>query len=100
MSETDRFTAEVLDPSGNTDHAATYAGFVKYAVALSLACFCILTSLVMFGFGPSGAVFYGFAGLIIGLVSIIIDIRLGSGNWMLSGVVLAVFALLTAMAVA
>ena len=99
MSGHDRFTAETLDPAGTTDHAATYKGFVKYAVALSMACFIILTSLCLFAFGPVGSLFYGFAGLIIGAIALIIDIRIGSGNWILSGVVAGLFALFAAMLV-
>jgi hypothetical protein len=99
MSGENRFTAEVLDPSGSTDHAATYAAFVKYAVALSFACFMILVSLCWFAFGPTGAIFYGFAGLIIGLICVIIDTRVSSGMWLLSGGFGVIYALLTAMAV-
>lgn len=101
MAGDNRFTADVLDPSGSTDHAATYAGFIKYSVALGIACFVILTSLCIFAFAPSGALSMtlGFGGLIIGLLSVIVDIRIGSGKWLLSGGVAAVFALLAAMAV-
>jgi hypothetical protein len=99
MSGHDRFTAETLDPTGTTDHAATYKGFVKYSVALCIACFVILTSLCLFAFGPVGSLFYGFAGLIIGLIALVIDIRVGSGNWILSGVVAGLFALIAAMLV-
>ena len=99
MSGHDRFTAENLDPSGSTDHAATYKGFIKYSVALCIACFIILTSLCLFAFGPVGSIFYGFAGLIIGAIALIIDIRMGSGNWLLSGGVAALFALFAAMLV-
>lgn len=101
MAGDNRFTADVLDPSGSTDHAATYAGFIKYSVALGIACFVILTSLCIFAFAPSGALSMtlGFGGLIIGLLSVVVDIRIGSGKWLLSGGVAAVFALLAAMAV-
>ncbi len=99
MSGHDRFTAEILDPAGSTDHAATYNAFVKYAVALSIACFIILTSLCLFAFGPTGSIFYGFGGLIVGLIALIIDLRIGSGNWLLSGAVAVLFALFAAMLV-
>jgi hypothetical protein len=101
MAGDNRFTADVLDSTG-TDHAATYAGFIKFSVALAMACFVILTALCVFAFAPSGAMslVLGFGGLIIGLLSIIVDIRIGSGKWLLSGAVAAVFALLAAMAVA
>ena len=99
MSGHDRFTAETLDPAGTTDHAATYKGFVKYSVVLSIACFIILTSLCLFAFGPVGSLYYGFAGLIIGAIALIIDVRVGSGNWILSGTVAALFALFAAMLV-
>lgn len=99
MSEHDRFTPDILDPSGTTDHAETYKGFVKYSVVLSIACFIILTSLCLFAFGPVGSIFYGFAGLIIGAIALIIDVRVGSGNWLLSGAVAGLFALFAAMLV-
>ena len=99
MSGHDRFTAEILDPAGTTDHAATYRAFVKYSVALSIACFIILTSLCLFAFGPVGSIFYGFGGLIVGLIALIIDVRIGSGNWLLSGAVAVLFALFAAMLV-
>ena len=102
MTGHDRFSADVLDPRGATDHAATYKSFVKYSVALCIACFVVLVALCVFAFAPSGGfyVFFGFAGLIAGLLSIVIDIRIGSGRWLLSGLVAAVFALLAAMSVA
>jgi sorbitol-specific phosphotransferase system component IIBC len=99
MAGENRFTADVLDASGATDHAATYEGFIKYSVALAIACFVVLTALCIFAFAPSGALslFMGFGGLIVGLLAVIIDIRIGSGKWLLSGAVAAVFALLAAM---
>lgn len=102
MAGDNRFTAEVLDGSGRTDHAATYEGFIKYSVALGIACFVILTALCIFAFAPSGAMslILGFGGLIVGLLAVIIDIRIGSGKWLLSGAVAAVFALLAAMTMA
>lgn len=99
MSGHDRFTAETLDPAGTTDHASTYKAFVKFSVALSIACFIILTSLCLFAFGPAGSLFYGFGGLVIGLIVLIIDIRIGSGNWIRSGAFAALFALFAAMLV-
>jgi len=102
MAGDNRFTADALDPSGATDHAATYAGFIKFSVALGIACFVILTALCIFAFAPSGAMslVLGFGGLIAGLLAVIVDIRLGSGKWLLSGAVAAVFALLAAMMMA
>jgi hypothetical protein len=99
MAGENRFTADVLDASGATDHAATYEGFIKYSVALAIACFVVLTALSIFAFAPSGALslVIGFGGLIVGLLAVIIDIRIGSGKWLLSGAVSAVFALLAAM---
>jgi hypothetical protein len=99
MAGENRFTADVLDASGTTDHAATYEGFIKYSVALCIGCFVILTALCIFAFAPSGAMslVIGFGGLIVGLLAVIIDIRIGSGKWLLSGAVSAVFALLAAM---
>jgi hypothetical protein len=100
MAGDNRFTADVLDPSGSTDHAATYAGFIKYSVALGIACFVVLTSLCVFAFAASGR-----AVADAGLRRVdhwpagqsIVDLRIGTGKWLLSGGVAAVFALLAAM---
>jgi type IV secretory pathway VirB2 component (pilin) len=85
--------------AGMEEHVSTYEGFLKGAVALTLACLFILVALVSFGFGHSLNVFIGFAGLILGLLAIAIDARAG-GRWLLSIGLLVVFGLITAVNVA
>jgi hypothetical protein len=53
----------------------------------------------MFAFGSGAAVFWGFAGLILGLAVITIDTVSGSRTWMLSIGLLVLFGLFTAMRV-
>ena len=83
---------------GIDGHRATYEGFLKGSMALSLICGYILVALVAFRFMASYNVFVGFAGLIIGVLAVLIDARAGN-RWYLSGGVLVVFGLFTAIAV-
>ena len=83
---------------GIDGHLATYEGFLKGSIALSLICGYILVALVAFSFMASYNVLVGFAGLIIGVLAVLIDARAGN-RWYLSGGVLVVFGLLTAIAV-
>ena len=85
--------------SGDLDaHRNTYEGFLKGSVALSLICGFILVALVAFRFIASGNVLIGFAGLILGVLAVLIDARAGS-KWFLSGGLLVAFGLITAFAV-
>jgi hypothetical protein len=59
----------------------------------------VLVALLMFAFGSGAAVFWGFAGLILGLGAIAIDTFSGSRTWMLSVGFLVLFGLFTAMRV-
>ena len=79
-------------------HAATYNAFVKGSIVLAINCFYILVALVAFRFAPSWNVFLGFAGLIVGTLALLIDARAGN-KYYLSGGFLAIFALITAIAV-
>jgi hypothetical protein len=79
------------------NHQATYAGFLKGAAALALICFYILVALVNFRFVSHPLnVFSGFAGLILGVIATLIDARAGN-RWFLSGGLLVLFGLLTAI---
>jgi len=80
-------------------HRATYNGFVKGAVMMTIMSFYVLVALVAFSFVSSGNVILGFAGMILGAIALLIDAR-ASGKWYLSGGLLAIFALITAVAVA
>lgn len=77
------------------DHKSTYEGFLKGSVGLALLCFYVLVALVCFRFSPTLNVFFGFAGLIVGAISVAIDARTG-GRWFLSGGILVLFGLLVA----
>jgi hypothetical protein len=79
-------------------HAATYAGFIKGSVALSILCFYVLVALVAFAFVSNYNVLLGFGGLVIGIVALLIDAR-ASNSWYVSGAWLAVFGLITAISV-
>jgi hypothetical protein len=80
------------------EHKATYQAFLKGSVALTILCLYVLVALVAFAFVSSGNVLLGFAGLIIGLIALLIDVRAGN-KWYLSVGWLVVFGLLTAVLV-
>ncbi|MCA3555016.1 aa3-type cytochrome c oxidase subunit IV [Aestuariivirga sp.] len=74
----------------------TYAGFIKGTVALTIFCLYVLVALCAFAFIDKGNVLTGFAGLIIGAIALIVDLR-ASNNWYISVGGLVIFGLLTAV---
>jgi hypothetical protein len=80
-------------------HRSAYANFVRGSVALVLICAFVLVALCAFAFGHTLNVFIGFAGLIIGVIAVLIDARSGSQRWLLSLGVLVIFGLITAISV-
>jgi hypothetical protein len=80
------------------EHRKTYEGFITGAVALSIICGFVLVALVDFRFNPGHNVFVGFAGLILGVIAVLIDVRTG-GKWLLSAGLLVAFGLLSAVMV-
>jgi len=80
---------------GMEEHRSTYSAFIKGSVALSIICGYVLVALVAFRFAQTFNVFTGFAGLILGIVAVLIDARRGS-KWFLSGGLLVLFGLITA----
>ena len=80
-------------------HNSTYGNFVRGSVALGLICALVLVALCAFAFGHTLNVFTGFAGLIIGVIAVLIDARSGSQRWLLSIGVLVLFGLITAISV-
>jgi hypothetical protein len=80
-------------------HRSAYASFVRGSVALVLICAFVLVSLCSFAFGHTLNVFIGFAGLIIGVIAVLIDARSGSQRWFLALGVLVIFGLITAISV-
>ncbi len=83
---------------GYEAHKSTYEGFLKGSIVLSLLCFYILVALVAFRFVGNWNVLLGFAGLILGSLALLIDARTGK-SWYLSGGLLVIFGLITAVAV-
>jgi len=77
-------------------HRGAYQGFIKGAVALSLVSAFVLVALVSFRFGQSLNVAAGFLGLLLGMIAVIIDFRMGS-RWFLSIGLLVIFGLITAV---
>ena len=85
-------------PHGFDEHRSTYDAFIKGSVALSIVCLYVLVALVAFRFVGSGNVLLGFGGLVLGMIAVLIDFR-SSGKWYLSGGLLVIFGLITAVAV-
>ncbi|MFO1034832.1 MAG: hypothetical protein U1E15_12440 [Hyphomicrobiales bacterium] len=83
-------------PRGFEGHKDTYEAFLKGSVALAILCGYTLVALVAFRFMDYLNVFTGFAGLIVGIVATLIDVRAG-GRWFLSGGLLVIFGLLVAI---
>jgi hypothetical protein len=81
---------------GFEDHKNTYEGFIKGSVALSLICGYVLVALCAFRFMDSLNVFTGFAGLIVGILATLIDLKAG-GKWYLPGGLLVLFGLIVAI---
>ncbi len=82
-------------PRGFQDHKETYEGFLKGSVALTMVCLFILVALCAFRFMDNWNVFTGFAGLILGIVATLIDVRSG-GKWYVSGALLVLFGIFVA----
>jgi hypothetical protein len=85
---------------GFEEHAKTYDGFIKASIAGTILCFYVLVALVAFAFVSTGTnLLLGFGGLILGILALIIDVRIG-GSWKLSVGLLAIYGLLTAVMLA
>lgn len=83
-------------PRGFQDHKETYETFLTGSIALGIICGYVLVSLVAFGFMDHLNVLTGFAGLIVGIITTLIDVRAG-GRWFLSGGLLVLFGLFVAI---
>lgn len=81
---------------GMEEHTSTYEAFIKGSVALSIICGFVLVALCSFAFAATLNVFMGFAGLIVGIIAVLIDMRTG-GKWYLSVGSLILFGLITAV---
>ena len=82
-------------------HRATYEAFITGSVALTLLCLYTLVSLVIFRFAAVPSTYsWVLPGLIVGVITVLIDVKTGGKKWFLSGGALVLFGLLTAMSVA
>lgn len=82
-------------PSQDFDsHRETYKGFIQGSVVLAMLCFFTLVALVNVGFGKSWPVFWAFAGLIVGTIVVLADLKAGA-KWYLSAAVLVAYGLFT-----
>ncbi|MCA0433432.1 MAG: hypothetical protein LCH46_09220 [Proteobacteria bacterium] len=84
------------EPRGFEDHKETYEGFLTGSIALGIICGYVLVALVAFAFMDYLNVLTGFAGLIVGVIATLIDVRAG-GRWYLSGGLLVLFGLFVAI---
>jgi uncharacterized membrane protein SpoIIM required for sporulation len=79
------------------EHKATYEGFLKGSIALTFISLFVLVALCSVGFGATMPRFLAFAGVIIGIIVTLIDMRSGTKVWPLSLGFLVVYGLLTAI---
>jgi hypothetical protein len=82
-------------PRGYDDHKDTYEGFLHGSMAVAIVCGFVLVALCAFAFMPSLNVFTGFAGIILGILAVIVDLRTGA-KWYVSGALLVLFGLFVA----
>lgn len=80
-----------------SEHRSTYEGFLKGSIAGTFVCLYILIALCSVGFADVLPRFMAFAGIIVGSIATLIDMKSGSKVWPLSLGFLAVYGLLTAM---
>jgi hypothetical protein len=79
-------------PRGFQDHKETYDGFMKGSVAITILCLFIMVALCAFRFMDNWNVFVGFAGIIAGIIAVLIDLKTGA-KWYLSGGLLVLYGL-------
>lgn len=90
-------------PGGRMDtstHLSTYGTFLRFTAAGIIHVGFVLVALCNFAFGGAAPRFMGFAGLILGTLAVLIDLRMGSRRWLLSLGLLVLYALITAISVA
>jgi len=83
---------------GFEEHQKTYDGFIKGSIALTILSLVVVVALVAFAFINTGNVLIGFAGIIISILTLIVDLKAGAG-WKLSVGWLVIFGLITAVMV-
>ena len=84
------------EPRGFADHKNTYEGFLTGSIALSIICGYVLVALCAFRFMDNWNVFVGFAGLIVGIIATLFEVRTG-GSWKIAGGLLVLYGLFVAI---
>jgi hypothetical protein len=83
------------------EHWKTYEGVLRGAVATILGTVITLIALALFAFGSgASSTVIGFLGLILGLIALVLDLRMGNKNWPLSIGFTVLFALVVLLKVA
>ena len=78
------------------NHKATFDGFVKFSTAGSLICLYVVVALVVFRFVDNPLnLLVGFGGILIGIITSLIALRMG-GKWLLPVGVLVLYGLFAA----
>ena len=90
--------SSVTHSHGFEEHQRTYDGFIKGSIALTILSLVVVVALVAFAFINTGNVLIGFAGIIISILTLIVDLKAGAG-WKLSVGWLVIFGLITAVMV-
>ncbi len=83
-------------PNGMEPHKEAYEGFLMGSIALSIFCGYIIVGLVAARFMDNWNVFTAFAGMILGLLAVLVDVR-ANGSWFLSGGLLVLFGAFVAI---
>ncbi len=84
------------EPRGFEDHKATYEGFLSFSMAGGLVCLYVVVALVVFRFVENPFnIFLGFGGILVGVISSFIALRMG-GKWLIPMVLLGLYILLVA----
>ncbi len=78
-------------------HLETYHDFIRGACGIAILCFYVLVALCSVAFAHTWPVFLAFAGIIVGILFLMIDLRSGSKRFLLSLGGLIVYALITAV---
>ncbi len=80
-------------------HEATYEGFINFSKVGTVAVLTIVVCLIMFGFGGTAAVVFGWLMLFAMLVSSAIGLALGASGWIPPTVVFGLTCVLAVLTV-
>ncbi len=83
-------------PQGMESHNEVYEGFLKGSVGLSIICGFVLVALVAARFMDWLNVFTCFAGIIAGIIAVLIDAK-ANKSWYLSGGLLVLYGIFVAI---